>query len=137
MSLALLISTYGSFAEELCDRLERIERIPMKGDGTDAVYLEMLEAGDSLVPCLIDRLTDESPMRDPRSAPSWNAYAVGDTAQIMLVLITGREFAATLPRAVQADWVDNGVYAYFDYVSEPVNRRRLQEKWRAWQADQR
>jgi hypothetical protein len=132
--MASMLTSVGCITgpESLCERLPEIRSLPLKGEGRDEVYLELMQAGDTVVPCLIDRITDTTPMPDPRMAPQYAGTAVGDVAVFMLVRITGTEFQALLPQDVQADYSARGVYAYFDYVAHPEHRTELQREWRAW-----
>lgn len=76
-------------------------------------------------------------MDDPRSAPIWEHYKVGDTAVFLLVDIAGNDelLEEMLPPPYRKEWKTNGIYAYFNYVSEPANRRLLQKWWKAWAKD--
>jgi hypothetical protein len=108
----------------------------MKGQGQDDAYLALMGAGDAVLPCLIDRISDTTPMPDPRMAPRYGGTVVGDVAVFMLTRKTGRDFTEFLPDDVKASYAIRGVYAYFDYVAEPAHRRDLQERWREWWAQQ-
>jgi hypothetical protein len=104
----------------------------MKGQGRDEAYLGLMAAGEAAVPCLIEKISDTTPMPDPRMAPRYHGTVVGDVAIFMLVSITGIEFPELLPEAVKESYSVKGVYAYFDYVAKPAHRRNLQERWREW-----
>ncbi|MFN0279112.1 MAG: hypothetical protein ACKVRN_10980 [Pyrinomonadaceae bacterium] len=77
-------------------------------------------------------------MNDPREAPVWSHYAVGDTAVFVLVSsvsgdddkLEGSLLKEMLPPKYREE--TNGVYAYFNYVSEPKNRKELQNWWKNW-----
>jgi hypothetical protein len=78
-------------------------------------------------------------MRDPREAPIWENYKIGDTAVFILVDIAKNVGIATdeilqemLPVKYRKEWKTNGVYAYFNYVSESKNRAELQKWWQIW-----
>src|SRR6266571_7305185 len=56
----------------LCGRIPEIQVFPFKGErGEDAVYDEFIATGDAVVPCLIERVTDTSKIRDPRQEPGF------------------------------------------------------------------
>ncbi len=79
-------------------------------------------------------------MPDPRQAPHWEHYAVGDTAVFILVDIISKDddrlaaklLVDMLPPAYRKEWKTNGVYAYFNYVSELNNRKELRQWWKNW-----
>ena len=51
----------------LCNRVAEIKVLPMKDEkGIDATVDSFMTAGVRAVPCLIDKVTDETPMADPR-----------------------------------------------------------------------
>lgn len=116
----------------LCDRIGEIKVISFHPeDAEDPVYLEFVKAGDSVVPCLIEKITDATPTPDPREAPHEDT-AIGDIAYFLVVDITHLDFTAVLPDAVKADYKVEGVRAYFRYVASPENRSRLQDRLRTW-----
>lgn len=126
-----------SEAEFLCDRLSEIKQLPFKGRPVDdELYNKIIGQGKAIVPCLIDKITDVTKMKDPRSAPTYPDFRVGDLAFFLLVRITGTPFEQTLPDSVKAKMKQEGVYAYFEYVEFPDNRRALQENWQAWLKNQ-
>lgn len=135
VSLASALSlgpTCASTPEPLCERIAEIRSIPMKGLGRDEAYLALMNAGETVVPCLIEKITDTTSMPDPRMAPKYSGTVVGDVAVFILVRITGTEFQALLPEEVKESYRDSGVYAYFDYVADPDHRAQLQQRWRDW-----
>lgn len=120
----------------LCGRLHEIKKLPYRDpNDTDPIYEALMAKGKAAMPCLIDKITDETPMPDPREAPPWRHYTVGDTAVFILVRMADKEkdlIPEMLPQPYKKEWETNGVYAYFNYVLEPENRRELQEWWRWW-----
>ena len=130
--------------EQLCDRLAEIEVLPHKDPNeTDPIYEALIAKKEGAYPCLIAKITDSTKMPDPRQAPHWQPYAVGDTAVFVLVRIisslskdddrlASQLLVDMLPPAYQKEWKTNGVYAYFNYVSEPNNRKQLQRWWKNW-----
>lgn len=117
----------------VCNRLSEIDRIPFKDERVDSeIYNGIMAEGRNSVPCLVHKLTDLTRMKDPRTAPTYSDFRVGDLAFILLARITGTPFEQMLPHQVQARMSDEGVYAYFRYVQRPANRKTLQQKWRVW-----
>ena len=134
----------NSTPEQLCARLAEIKVIPFKEPNeTDPIYEALVAKGDAALPCLLEKVTDTTRMPDPRRAPQWQHYAVGDTALFLLVRVVGggdgleseRLLTEMLPEDSRQEWKTNGVYAYFNYVSEPRNRKALQRWWKKWLAD--
>lgn len=123
-------------AESLCKRLHEIKKLPYRDpNDTDPIYEALIAKGREAMPCLIEKITDECPMPDPREAPPWQNYKVGDTAVFILVDIASNDedfILKMLPPKYRQEWETNGVYAYFNYVFEPSNRRELQKWWRNW-----
>ena len=125
----------GAEVNELCKRIGEIKKLPDRDpNDTDSIYEEVIARGNEAIPCLIEEIANETPMRDPRSAPIWQNYKVGDTAIFLLVEITGQDqlLEEMLPTKYRAEWKTNGIYAYFNYVLETKNRRQLQRWWRTW-----
>jgi hypothetical protein len=91
-------------------------------------------SGNKVVPCLIDRVTDATKMRDPRQEPGFLdvEIRIGDIAYFLLTDITKIDFTESLPPQFQSEYKHEGVYAYFRYVKKAENRRKLQERLRAW-----
>ncbi|HMQ05289.1 MAG TPA: hypothetical protein PKD26_15335 [Pyrinomonadaceae bacterium] len=127
--------------ESLCKRLSEIRALPSKDpNDTDPIYESLIARGDAALPCLIEEVANAKKMRDPRQAPVWQYYAVGDTAVfIILRLVSKRNddrwmelMLDSLPQSSREEWKTNGVYAYFNYVSESQNRKKLQVWWRDW-----
>jgi hypothetical protein len=124
----------GSSADirALCSRLAEIKTLPIKGEpGIDAAYDALVGAGDAVVPCLIQKITDLTPIRDPRCL-FLERTTVGDIAYFVLVDITKLDFAELLPAEVQKKIQTNGVYAYHDYIRRKGARSQLQFKVREW-----
>jgi hypothetical protein len=75
-------------------------------------------------------------MKDPRSAPTYLDFRIGDLAFFLLVRITEIPFEEMLPNSVKSRIKDEGVYAYFEHVKRTDNRKALQARWKAWWAKQ-
>lgn len=126
--------------ESLCNRLHEIEKIPHKDPNeTDPIFEALIAKGKEAMPCLVEKITDETPMHDPRQSVIWQHYKVGDTAVFMLLRIAHEDeilrvelLQEMLPEEYRKEWKTNGVYAYFNYVSESKNRQELQRWWQNW-----
>lgn len=120
---------------ELCNRISDIKSFPMKGErGEDATYDAFMDAGDSVISCLIDKVTDSTVMDDPRSEPGYPdvEIRVGDIAYFLLVDITKLNFTEPFPPSLQRDYKREGVYAYFKFVKRQENRILLQHNLHDW-----
>ncbi len=126
--------------ESLCNRLSEIKKIPYRDpNDTDPIFEELIAKGKEAMPCLVEKITDETPMRDPGGSVIWQHYKVGDTAVFMLARIANEDeilqaelLQEMLPLEYRKEWKTNGVYAYYNYVSESKNREELQVWWRNW-----
>ena len=117
----------------LCNRVAEIKELPMKGDrGIDAAYDAIVAAGETIVPCLIDKIADTRRMRDPRCPPLSDQTTIGDVAYFVLIDITKLDFIELLPEKIQAKFKNEGAYAYHDYLARKGARRELQLKVRKW-----
>lgn len=128
-------------AKNLCNQLVKIKKLPYRDPAdTDPIYEALIAKGADAYSCLIEKITDTKKMKDPREAPMWSHYTVGDTAVFVLVRsvsngdekIEERLLKEMLPPKYREEWKTNGVYAYFNYVSESKNRNELQRWWRNW-----
>lgn len=120
---------------QMCNRLIEVRKLPFKGERIDdPVYNELIAYGEEVVPCLIEKISDTTPMKDPRQAPSAPDFRVGDLAFFLLSDITNTSLQEVLPEEVVARMDERGIYAYFDYVQREKNRKVIQDLWRAkWQ----
>jgi hypothetical protein len=118
-----------------CKRLPEVKEIPFKGEPVnDEAYIDIVGRGKAAIPCLIEEITNTTMMKDPRSAPTYPDFRIGDLAFFLLVDITKTPFEQMLPDSVKSRMKNEGVYAYFEYVGRPNNRKALQAKWKAWWA---
>lgn len=122
--------------ESLCNGLHEVKKIPYRDpNDTDPIYEALIIKGKEAMPCLIEKITDQTLMPDPRGAQPWEYYKVGDTAVFILARMAKNEeeiLRQMLPVKYRKEWETNGVYAYFNYVSESKNRSELQRWWRNW-----
>lgn len=118
----------------LCESIRTIEVLPNKDEPVpDPVYNGLIAAGENAIPCLIRKITDQTPMKDPRSAPKVGFVSVGDTAFFVLVGMTKINFADLLPPDVRRAYEsDEGVYGYFRTINQGDNRQQLQAAAVKW-----
>lgn len=126
----------GQDPRAICDRIVDIKELPFDPEerGIDLVYDTMMDAGETVVPCLITKVTDVTSMPDPRSAPRYPDIdnRVGDVAYFVFLDITKLDLVEFLPPDVKKRFVDVGVYAYFKYVERKENRVKLQGRLSEW-----
>ena len=118
----------------LCNRIAEIKELPHHYDerGVDVVYDALAEAGEVVVPCLIEKVTDTTIMPDPRCPHISEETKVGDVAYFVLVGITKIGFVELFPTNVQEKYKTEGVYAYHEYIERKGKRKQLQSKLREW-----
>ncbi len=135
----------SSNSNQLCGEIARIKILPFRRhDFTveglkhlDPVYAEFRQAGDSIIPCLIAKITDTTPMDDPSQAPHYGRVAVGDVAFWLSLDITGIPIEEALPQSIKQDYSERGRYAYLGWVRrESANRKTLQDNVKRWYARQ-
>lgn len=144
--ITLLILVFGLFAANafsqkvalrdaavLCNRVAKIKELPHYDEsGVDKVYDALAKAGDSVVPCLIEKITDTKVTRDPNCPRMSAETKVGDVAYFVLVRITKIGFIELFPADVQEKYKTEGTYAYYDYIEREGSRRELQARLREW-----
>lgn len=131
LSLGMAVGC-GSARDFDCGTLANVREIPFKGEAVDdAAYNAITERDQTLLEgSLVECIDDTTPMPDPRKAPPYPAFVVGDAAVIILADSTGIPIEDLLPEEFQASWPDLGIYSYFKYVSVDSNRQRLKSAWR-------
>lgn len=92
--------------------------------GIDPAY-DRLRSDDACEYILVESLDDVSKMPDPRQAPIYEGFVVGDAALFMLLERRGLEFESVLPSDVSLKLETQGVCAYFSYVDTPAGRKSV------------
>ncbi len=116
----------------LCSRVSEIKQLSPRVEPDDPAHIAILEAGEAVLPCLIEKFADSTPMKDPRGIPGPTDTRVGDVAYFLIVDIGKLDFIELLPVKVQKEYETEGVYAYHWFVSKRKNRLELQAKLREW-----
>lgn len=128
-----IVSDLDAQVSALCERIPEIKVLPFHDErGEDATYDAFMDAGEKVVPCLIEKLTDVGLTPDPRITLKFPETTIGDIAYFLLIDITKLEFAEMLPPKVQKDYKANGVWAYHAYVSKVKHRKELQRRFDEW-----
>lgn len=122
LSLGIILSANACASSSLsgeCPAVESVKTIPFKdGSGYDDVY-ERLVRDDACEPLLIRALDDTRKMKDPRQAPIDPRFAVSDAAVFILLRRLQLHVESVLPVEVANRLKDQGIFAYFDFVSAP------------------
>jgi hypothetical protein len=124
-------------ATQLCKNIKKIKELPRDwGEkGVDKTYDEIVAAGESVIPCLIDNIPNTKVMRDPRCPTISKATTIGDVSYFVLVDMLKLEFTELLPNDVKSDFKTHGVYAYHEYIDKPGARNELQTKLRHYYSE--
>lgn len=126
----------GMSAEKnICENVEKIREFPLKLDWPtqDASYNALRVNPQAAKSCLIDLITDTSPMVDPRSTPTkFDGFVVGDLAFFLLSRFNLISFEDVLPDDVREDYQERGYYAYVEWIQKPGSRIELQARCRRW-----
>ena len=119
-----------------CDQVMRIKVLPMKGEAVeDEAYNELRSKRSEVLTCLVEKVSDVTPMPDPRKAPRYSNVTVGDVAVFLLSDFTCASIEDILPEPVKLKYEEHGIYAYFEFVENPANRALIQKRWRDWLND--
>lgn len=125
LSLGIILSASGCASSSLeveCPPVESVKTIPFKeGSGYDAAY-ERLVRDDTCEPGVIRALSDVRKMKDPRGTPTDSRFAVSDAAIFIMLERHQVNVESILPVEVADRLKDQGIYAYFDFVSTPAGR---------------
>lgn len=137
LCLLIVVCAFNAFAQKtenaLCDRVSEIKSLPHYNEkGVDEVYDALAEAGERVVPCLIDKISDTT-KTDFENCPATSGNTrVGDVAFYVLVRMLEFKFDEFLPPDVQKTYKTEGIYAFYDYIDNEKNRAELQTKLREW-----
>ena len=124
-----IYSAVNNQDENLCDKISQIHVIPFKNEHVDdTIYNGIMRFGEKAIPCLLDKVIDDTMMQDPRKAPPYDKITVGDVSLFILLNITGLGLEAILPEHLLSDFRRDGVYTYFKFVEEKENRKIIQAK---------
>lgn len=121
-------------ARDLCRKVSEIRQIPhdRNDKGIDAAYDQIAAAGLSVVPCLIEQVTDTTITHDPRCPHITDETTIGDVSFFLLVDLLDIEFTQFFPENVKTSFKTNGVYAYHEYIVTKGARADLQKKLREY-----
>lgn len=126
LSIGLVLSANACASSSIkgeCPAVESVKTIPFKdGTGYDDVY-ERLIHDDACEPLLIRALGDTRTMKDPRQAPVDPRFAVSDAAVFIFLRRHQIRVEAILPVEVANRLKDQGIFAYFDFVSTSEGRQ--------------
>ena len=113
---------------DICSEIAKIRTVPFQGEYVDdESYNKIIENKESYIECLLDNILNITPMKDPRKAPPYNGFTIGDMAFFLIVKLNNLKFGAILPVNVQKKLKKQGIYAYFEYVKSFNNRIQLHQ----------
>jgi hypothetical protein len=117
-----------------CNEISAVRRIPFHAGEPvkDDAYNKLLKKSWGVVPCLIGQITNTHRTPDPRTAPIFGDVRVGDVAFWVIKDITALPYDDMFPPDLVARFPKEGVYAYFDWIHKPQNRKILQNKVQEW-----
>ncbi|HEY6807100.1 MAG TPA: hypothetical protein VI306_26215 [Pyrinomonadaceae bacterium] len=95
----------------------------------DSTFDSFMEAGDKILPCLIDRVVGTDNVGPPNPiAPGYAGIQEtnGDVAFFVLLYLKNVTADQFLPEGLQDDYKEEGVYTYYKYVRNPENRKKIQ-----------
>lgn len=119
-------------SQPACNHISEIKILPFAEEPVDdPAYNALIKAGEKAIPCLIDKVSDTTPMPDPRQAPKVDTV-VGDIAFFVLIDLTKVDFTELLPHEVRRKFEEEGIYAYFEYTEKIKNRKKLQKSLYEW-----
>ena len=104
----------------------------MGGEGSDAAYDAIVATGDAVVPCLIEKISDATRMRDPRCPRMSDRTTVGDVAYFVLTHIAKLGFVELLPADIKQSYKSVGTSAFDRYIQRKGSRKQLQSRVREW-----
>lgn len=114
-----------------CSDPYNIQILPFKNERIDDItYNELVFNKEFSVPCLVEEMLDIRKMQDPRQAPPYDGFVVGDASFMVLLHIINKPLRSFLPKNIQGEFDQKGIYAYFDYVKKDSNRKELQNNMR-------
>lgn len=122
--------TFADEPQDLCLDASQIKIIPFRAEPVaDGTYNGLIKLGDKALGCLVGQISNGKLMDDPRKAPPYNGFAVGDAALIVVSKITGVSLIDLIDeKSVTDNFSKLGVMAYFNYVKLPKNRDKLSKK---------
>jgi hypothetical protein len=128
----LMIAGCSSTSGFDCKELAEIRQIPFKGEQVDDAAYNAITSKNraQLEADLVECVGDTTPMPDPRQAPPYPGFVVGDVAVFILSDASGVPIEELLPDEFRATWPEEGIYSYFKYVSSDSNRQALEGEWR-------
>src|ERR1700752_637467 len=119
----------------LCTRVFDIRIVPLKGErGRHQPFDAIMDGGDAVLPCLIDKVTDPKKIVNPFEFPRYAGIDIrrGDVAFFLILYMKHVTAEKFLPDIFKKDYEKEGIHAYFKYAQKPANRRQVQENLRVW-----
>jgi hypothetical protein len=118
-----------------CERLLAIDGLPMKTSYSELLEGKGIEDSVGLRKCLAANIVSTVSTKDPRGAPVVQSYVEGDNAFFLLALKYDWKIEDFLDEEHRDKWDSEGIYAYFQFVSNQKNRESLADAVRSRLAD--
>jgi len=99
--------------------------------GDDEVGYPLTALGDKAIPCLLSQITNSTWTPDPRMEPLIGSMTVGDVAYWSLMVL-GVDWDIAYRMLDRKRFDEVGVGAYFEWIDQPGNRKRLQTAVARW-----
>ena len=116
-----------------CDKVLEIKELPFKDESKDPVYKEIIESGNKCLPYLIEKIDDLTKINDPEGKilkiPNIRSIVLGDICFFIALDITKYRPEDFLDKKSKKAFETRGIYAYFDYVEDLANRKKIKEKF--------
>ncbi len=113
--------------ENICSLLGAVKAVPFRADGpsADLAYNALRANRGAIAGCLVERITDTTPMNDPGAGPKVGGFVVGDLAFFLLTDFGYIDFEQSVPAEVR-DSATGSKQAYITWVNDSGNRTALQ-----------
>jgi len=121
--------------ELLCSRLTEIKAVTFRGErGVDKTFDAFLDAGDAVVPCLIERVMDSSKIKKPIQTPGYAGieFRTGDLAFFVLLFMKQVTADQFLPDGPKRDYETEGSYTYYKFVQTRAGRKKVHDNLLSW-----
>ena len=119
---------YNRKYKMLVDNIEYVQSVPYIENCNDRILWEIVDEGIYIIPFLIDKISDDTPLKDVYVPIVGGEYAVGDVALIAL-----QEIVANVPVNDLLETSDKDMFPYWNKIREGKNVRvKFQQALKDW-----
>lgn len=113
-----------------CLNVENVETLPFKGETVDDItYNSFISEGERSFACLINQISNENLMNDPRKAPPFEGIRAGDVALFIIADISGKPIDQLIgDESFKKLYETKGMYGYFEYIQNSGKREELKKE---------